>query len=158
MELRRLDPIADEPLYRQSYGWLEQAPQWRQTTEKIFGADTYDGYLYNANQAHRLDVGVFNENDLIAVVGVTLRLKHTYEIGLEAARFTPAELIVTAGCMIRDQLKTYGMRGAFMWVVKQNRVMRQIVQLIDFKPNGATMLMGQYRNRPVEWLMYTLEV
>ncbi len=45
----------------------------------------------------------------------------------------------------------------FGWILKQNRGMRRVAEQIGFEYDGLRMLKGQSKNRPLEWMCYTVK-
>lgn len=154
--IRRLDPIADEPLFHIAFGWLEDSPSWRQETEAVFGTLDREQYLVNTIDDHRIDIGVFHGPEFIADVILTLRGKHTYEVHFEAAPDADPDAVITAGQWIRDQMLNYGAQMFYTWTPKWNRSVLRINKALGFKPSTVTMLRGLCRGKLVEWVQYSL--
>lgn len=153
--IRRLDPVADSAHLTTAWGWLQDSPAWYRQSASIFGSDSLDTYLYNARQERRIDVGVFEKGELAAIIGLTLRSKHCYEVQLDAAHSAPIELLVTAGSEVRDYMLSYGMQQAFAWLPRWNRSVKRILGEIGFTSDYLMMFRGKLRGRPIEWQRYS---
>jgi hypothetical protein len=154
MKLRRLDPRTDTIHLATAWGWLGESPRWRRVTESIFGADSLDSYLYNAGGDRTVSIGVFDNDKLVALFGLILRAKDTYEVFLQAARGTNPELVAQAGCTIRSQMVAYGMQHAFAWVPRWNRPLAGILAANNFRRDHITMFRGNMGGRVIEWHRY----
>lgn len=157
LDLRRLDPIADEPLFHIAFGWLEDSPRWRQEAEAVFGTLDREQYLAAATDSHRLDVGVFDGPEFIANIVLVLRAKGVYEAHLEAAPTAPATLVVQAAQMVANQLFVdYGAAAIYCWVPKCNRSVAKLNKAIGFQPDGVIMARGTVRGKLVDWHRYSM--
>lgn len=153
MSIRRLNAESDYPLFEAMYGWLQDSPGWRRETEAIFGTMDHEEYIAATHNPERVDIGIFEDDELIADVILTLRAKHTYEVHLEAKRGANAGAILEAG---REILATmfgrYGAKFAFMWTPSWNRAVIALNSAIGFHTDNVTMLHGTCRGRLVEWV------
>lgn len=150
--VRRLDPDKDAQAFQDAFDWLLSAPEWLQTTEV---ADKSSRLAF-VRDPRCVCVGVFIGNELTAVVSLLLTGQHTYEVFLEAKRGTPAEVIVLAGCEIREQMFRYGMQYAYTWTPRWNRGVLAINKAIGFRPDNVSMWRGSIGNRTIEWVRYSL--
>lgn len=157
MNLRRLDPIADEPLLHIAFGWLEDAPRWRQESEAIFGTLDREQYLQNAVSPYRVDVGVFDGPEFVADIILYLRAKGVYEAHLEAKPDAIPELVADAARMVAAQLFTnYGAVLIYTWVPHFNRPVHKLNKAIGFGCDNVNMLRGTVRGRLVDWQRYSM--
>lgn len=157
LAIRRLDPIADQAIYRWSYNWLVDSPRWRQQAESVFGTMELNEYLYSRLVDTRLDIGIFTDGIFVAKIALHLTAKHTYEVSLEAARGTDSAVIIAAGLAIRDQLfGEYGAECVYAWVPRWAKGVVAILTSIGFTDDCVTMARGTARGRLVEWKRYSL--
>lgn len=156
--IRRLDPVADQALYRWAFNWLAESPIWRQYTEEVFGTLDLAEYMAARLDERRIDIGVVDGPLFIAKVALHLTARHTYEVSLEAARTANPVAIVTAGQLIRDQLfGEYGAQSVFAWVPRWARGVQSILKAIGFHDNHVTMMRGTCRGKVIEWLSFSIE-
>lgn len=121
----------DDQLFAEIERWRANSPSWRQ--EPIDPG------------AARIDIGVFDDGELIADVVLVLQAKDIYEVHLEAKRGASLDTIIEAGRTIRDQMFGYGMQLAFVWVPRQHREVKEIIKAIGFQPDYVSMLQGNGR-------------
>lgn len=158
LEIRRLDPTEDELLFKLAYRWLYHSPHWRRDTEEVFGTTNFTEYMAATHDSHRIDIGVFEDDQLTAIVIFTLRAKDTYEVHLEAPRSADPATIVEAGCHIRDQIfGWYNARLVYAWVPRLNTSVIAILQAIAFQPTHVSMLRTTPRGRVTEWVQLSIE-
>lgn len=157
LKIRRLDPVADLELFERCYSWLLDSPRWRLETEGVFGTLDRDEYLAAAHNPGRVDIGIF-DGELVAKVALHLTAKNTYEVSLEADRCANTQLIIQAGCLVRDQLfGRYGAELAYVWIPTRHSSVQRIIKAIGFQADNVTMLHGEYRGRLIEWLLFSLK-
>lgn len=156
--IRRLNPITDDSLFMQVYGWLEDSPRWRQESEGVWGSTAPDEWLAATHDPTRIDIGVWDAGELVGDIVLVLRAVGVYEAHLHARRGTKAEVIVEAVETAAAQLfGEYGAESVFAWVPTFNRAMRRIIKAIGFRADGITMWRGTCRGRLVEWTKFTME-
>jgi hypothetical protein len=155
-DIRRLDPITDSALFEAAYNWLVDSPQWRKDTEAVFGTLDREEYLAATHAPHRIDIGVFEDGELTALVTLTLVGHSTYEVHFEASRGASAKTVVAAGWEIRDQMFRYGMQCAYTWTPHWNRRVLAINKAIGFQPDNVSMWRGSIGDRTIEWVRYSL--
>lgn len=156
-DIRRLDPDADSALYAQMYEWTESAPKWLHDATAAFGALSREDYINGARWDRRIDIGIFDDDKLIACVTLILILHRIYEVHLEAARGADPELIIAAGLNIRDQLfGQYEAYEAFMWTPVWNRTVRRINKALGFEPDNVSMFRGVSHGKLIEWRRYSI--
>lgn len=157
MEIRRLHPTVDLPLFEQSFEWLVTSPKWRRHVEAVFGTLNREEYLLTRWAETRIDIGVFDGPDYIAKVALHITAKHTYEVSLEARRDANPAVIIDAGCAIRDQLfGLYGAQLAYAWVPRWAKSIQAILTAIGFQDLGISMLRGVCRGRLIEWEQFSI--
>lgn len=156
LTVRRLRVPDDLPLFEIAYSWLESSPQWRQDSEGVWNALDRDSYLAALNATDRIDIGVFVADALVAIVTLTLRAPHTYEVHFEAARGAPVDAVIEAGISIREQMLIYGAASFFTWTPRWNRAVLAINRAIGFLPQHVSMWRGTTGGRPIEWVLYAL--
>jgi hypothetical protein len=157
LEIRRLNPVTDRLLYDTAFDWLDQSPDWRKDMEAVFAAATYDRYIAAIYDAGRVDVGVFVDRQLTAIVIFTIRSKFTYEVHLEADPKANAVEVTKAGCLIRDQIfNIHNARLVYAWVPSFNRPVKRILEAIGFRADHVTMLHGTCRGKLIEWVQFSM--
>jgi len=157
LDIRRLHPTSDGPLYREVYRWLLAAPPWRKEVEAVFSDWSPVGYHQAIRSEGRVDIGVFSNGNLIAVVVLTIQAKDVYEVHLDARPHADAAVIIAAGRLIRDQLfSLYNAQSVFAWTPKWHRGVIKILKAIGFHEDHVTMLHGTCRGRVIEWIRLSL--
>lgn len=157
LAIRRIDPERDSLLIEHSFSWLLNSPTWRQQTEDVFGTLNYQDYVVAHNDERRIDIAVFEGKYHRAMVTLHLVAKNTYEVSLQADRTARANIIVAAGCLIRDQLfGIYSAQLVYAWVPRWARGVKAILTSIGFLPDNVIMARGTARGRLIEWDRYSL--
>lgn len=157
LDIRRLDPTNDQWLFRASYNWLVNSPTWRRHAEEVFGTLDAGEYMAASLDERRIDIGVWANDTYTAKVALHLTAKHTYEVSLEAARWTDPTTIIQAGQAIRDQLfGNYSAQLVYAWVPRWARGAKAILTSIGFLPDNVIMARGTARGRLIEWDRYSL--
>ena len=157
LAIRRIDPMQDGPLIEHSFSWLLNSPVWRQQTEDVFGTLDYQDYIVAHNNERRIDIAVFEGKYHRAVVTLHLVAKNTYEVSLQADRKARPDVIIAAGCLIRDQLfGLYQAQLVYAWVPRWAKGVKAILTAVGFLPDCVTMARGTARRRLIEWDRYSL--
>lgn len=156
LEIRRLDPTNDQWLFRVAHNWLVESPSWRRDTEAVFGTLDRTAYLTATHDDHRIDIGIFLDNQLEAIVTFTLRAKGVFEVHLEAARRADAVTIATAGCIIRDQIFAQGAQLVYAWVPRRNSAVRTILHAIGFRADNVSMFRTTPQGKVTEWIKLSI--
>lgn len=156
-DIRRLDPITDEALYHIAFGWLEDAPNWRQETEAVFGTMDREQYLANTLDTHRVDIGVFDGPEFVAVIVLVLRAKNVYEGHFESKPDIDRITVVHAAQMVAHQMfANYGAQAIYCWTPTFNRPVIAINKAIGFHADRVNMLRGTVRGRLVDWQRWSM--
>lgn len=153
--LRRISPLSDRQLFVAAYNWLATSPQWRRDSEAAFGVTDLPSYLKAAGEPARVCTGVLAP-DLCALISMTVTGRNAVEVHLEAKRGTDAEVVVAAGCEVRDQLFRYGIDYGYTWIPRWNRRVCNINKAIGFRPDNVSMWRGSTGERTIEWLRYSI--
>lgn len=156
IEVRRLRPATDEYLFLEAFRWLDDSPPWRRETEAVFGTLDREEFLAATYSPTRIDVGVFDDRVLTALVSLSLAAHRTYEVHFEAARGANPAAVIEAGISIRDQMFRYGCHTAFTWTVHWNRPVLAINKALGFRPSGVTMHHGSCQGRLIQWVQYSI--
>lgn len=155
MTLRRLDPVADEALFVQTHEWLDKAPRWRLESEEPWQREDWLAAAYDPT---RIDVGVFDNDVLVADIRLDLRAVGLYEVHLEAAATTKAALVVEAGREVaRWMFGNYGAQQVFAWIPRFNRPAATIIKAIGFNATGLMMWRGISHGKLIEWRHWVME-
>lgn len=160
MIIRRLDPIADECLLRESFEWDAYSPDWYSTSDAIFRPDAIDDYLKMTRNDNQVDIGVFN-GEMIGLVTFDHKGNGIAEVRLAAKRAASLELLTDAAFQLRHQFFSFGMKAGIVWIAKRNRPIIRLCESIGFVRDGLTMYRGVYHrqkldgsflNRPILWV------
>lgn len=157
LSIKRLDPAADEPLYHIAFGWLEDAPRWRKEAEGVFGTLDREAYLTAATDPARMDVGVFDGPEFVALIALVLRARGVLEVYLEARpRISPTLLVQAAQSVAHQLFTSLGIQVIYSWVPACNRAVHKLNKAIGFQTDHVTMLRGTVRGKPLDWQRYSL--
>lgn len=157
VEIRRLNPADDRELFEAAWHWLDESPQWRKETAAVFSAIDYDGYMAEALDPDRIDVGVWDSEKFIAIITLTQTSKDVYEIHFEASRHANMEALIEAGWNVRHLMfKQYNAREGFTYTVKQNRAVLAMDRTIGFTDDNISIFKGQLRGKPLEWVRISM--
>ena len=138
MQLRRLTS-ADKEVYRKVLEWDASNPRWWREAEAVYGEDTLDVFLDNADDpTNYIDVLVGNNE---AVVSFHRVQGKEWEIFLSAPRKSNAKLITEAGARLCDEILAMGVADTICaWINKKNRGVRECLQEVGFILTGVTAL------------------
>jgi len=100
----------------------------------------------------QVDVGVFENEDLIGLVTLTMHSKGVFEAHLSAKKGAPLESLIQASLSIRHELFELGMIEGFVFVASLNRTIIKLCELSGFRRDGVRFLKGKIGNRVIEWV------
>lgn len=154
MIIRRLNPNDDEPLFRQAFEWDANAPAWYMDSDSIC-RPSLEVYLKMTHNENQVDIGVFDEAELIGLVTFDRKINKIAEVRLSAKRGASLELLTEAAYQLRHQFFLLGMDAGVVWIAKRNRQIVKLCEVIGFVRNG-TMRRGVYHrpkgDRPIRWV------
>lgn len=152
--LRRLDPLRDKELVRESLAWIKDEPRWFRDGDEVWGTEDFKAHLANMMTQARADVGVFEGKSLIAVINVSLVGKDVYNVHLMAKRGVNAESLIVAALNVKKELFGNGAREVWAWPEKRNKGVQRILEAIGMVRDGVELIKGQSHGRPITWTRY----
>jgi RimJ/RimL family protein N-acetyltransferase len=154
VKIRRLNPVGDESLLRQAFEWDAKAPAWYMDSDAIC-RPSLDVYLKMTHDENQVDIGVFDEDEMIGLVTFDHKINGVAEVRLSAKRGASLELLIEAAYQLRHQFFSLGMTAGVVWIAKRNRQIVKLCEVIGFVREGS-MRRGTYHrpkgDRPIEWL------
>lgn len=157
VELRRLDPDADETYIREAVAWLDEQPLFYQNCDAAWGApESADDYLNHMRDGKQADFGVFDGDKFIAVVTVTLEAKDTYNSHLMVKRGSSVEAIAIGAASVLKGLFEKGMKEGWSWLAQKNHGARKIIEAIGMVEDGVQQIKGVSHGQPITWCRYSV--
>lgn len=154
--IRRLDPIADESLLRESFAWDRNAPQWYKDQDSVFGPQDVDDFLTMLKEPNHILIGIFD----VGMIGL-LVLEHVaqdvFNAHLWAKRKAPFNVLAEGAYQVIQDFLRMGMKEGVVWVGEKNVGVRKLCDNIGFQHDGICMFKGSYRNRLIKWLRYSVK-
>lgn len=154
--IHRLQLPEDEALLRTAYQWDKDFPTWWREMDRVFNSGTEDDFIERAKNPHSAYVGVFDGDDLIALVIVETPAPSIHEGHLLAKRGANQELITTACVTMISDLFNLGMTRLFVWVAERHSALRKLCANIALQPDGLIMWRGSYHGKPIKWVRYSI--
>ena len=156
MEIRRLNPVDDVALFEAAYQWLADSPEWRKQTVSVFSTLDRVEYLANTHDPGRVDVGVWDGDEFIAIVSTLLRAKDCYETNFEAKRGANIEVIKQACWQIKNTFfEKYGAKLSYTMTPRVNRAIIAMDKELGYVDNKVRLWKGAINGRPCEWVQLT---
>lgn len=157
VEIRRLDPNNDALLIAEAVGWIDDAPRWMRDCDDAWGKTTAGDYLEQMKTTHQADFGVFDEDEFVAVITVSLEGHGVYNSHLMAKRTANPETLKIAIANVLNQMQNQGMmREGWMWLARRNVGVRRIVEALGLRRDGVSRYKGQSHGQPILWLRYSV--
>lgn len=160
MHVRALRPD-EEDLFREAHEWTRNAPAWFRQSDAVFGWKTFEDYYRQAREENQVSFGVFEKEEMIALIAVIERAKGIFEAELSAKRGSELNLIAQAIRVIGDALTSAGRLECYIWVAARNRAVIGACQRAGFKRDSIRMFKGclstrllnhETSKRPIEWI------
>lgn len=157
MEMRRLDPVDDEPLIRQAVSWIDEQPKFYRDCDRAWGSDDADTYLRLMQTDAQADFGVFDDdNMLVAVITVSLEGHQVFNSHLMVKKGTDPRIVVAAASGVINGLLDKGLVEGWSWIARKNLGARRILEYIGMRRDGVTRFKGQSHSQPIEWQRYSV--
>lgn len=154
MIIRRLNPVADEPLLRQAFKWDADVPRWYRDSDAMC-RPSLDVYLRMAHDEDQVDIGVFDGDEMVGLVTFDHKMNGVAEVRLSAKRGAPIDMLTEAAYQLRHQFFSLGMNAGVVWIAKRNRQIVKLCEVVGFV-RDVTMCRGVYHrpkgDRPIEWV------
>lgn len=154
--IRRLHLPEDESLLRTAYKWDAAYPRWWREMDSVFNSGTEDDFLERASDPLTAHIGVFDSDDLIALVIIATPAPTIHEGHLLAKRGANRQLITATLVTLISDLFNLGMTQAFVWVAERHTGLRELCATMGLQPDGLVMWRGSYHGRPIRWVRYSI--
>lgn len=153
VEISTITPVSHPDAYKEAWGWMAASPEWRKATVAVFGELTEENYREAAQDERRIDIGVWNDGEFMAIVTLTAQAKDVYEVGFEAKRGSSLEALTVAGISIRERMyRVYGAQYSYTVTPRWNRAIINFDKSIGYRDEGVRLFKGQIKGKPIEWV------
>lgn len=150
--IRKLDNNVDHSLLTTAYHWDDDAPRWRKDCEAAWGIASEADFLAAALAPTRLNIGVFDGDEMIGLIMLTLMAKDTYNVDIAAQRGADMAILEAGARNLTAQMFLYhNMKETFTFTPTCNRAILTLLNHVGFTPDGITVLKGQTHGKVIEW-------
>ena len=157
-EVRALDPVTDEPLFKEAYEWILAAPDWFQYLEGVVatinGCYSWHDYLKAAAAPTEYNIGLFN-GKLRAVYTIQDQKDRSFQVHIGAEKGVDETALVNGAIQLKDWLFEHGAVEVFGYLASVNRPMRRFAERAGFSYCGLSVFKGSLNDKPVRWLRYS---
>lgn len=159
-EIRSLDPVKDEAMFKQAYEWIFAKPHWLQYTDGVMSIAgnvySFDNYLKQAKEPTEYNVGVFDgSGNLTALFTIQDRKDGSFQVHVNADRGVDRQALIAGATRLRDWLLANGAREIFGLIADVNRPLRRFAEEAGFTYCGVRIYKGSLNGRrPIAWLRY----
>jgi hypothetical protein len=164
VNLRRLYLETDELLLREVFTWQQNAPQWFQQMDSVFGPRDVCDFLKAIAEPGVILIGIFQRvgfrfigHDFIGLIIVAEAGEDVFNSHLCAKRGASPKTLAHAAAQVVNDFIAMGMKQGFCWVAEKNRAVRRLCSTIGFQHEGIVMYKGTYRGRVIKWLRYSIK-
>lgn len=100
--------------------------------------------------------GLFETDDdrLLSVIYIEHIAPFAINVHISVVDKLPEADLVRFFVSAKNKKAIEGITEITGWILKQNKGMRRTGEAAGFRPNGATMIYGVSKNRPLVWLQY----
>ncbi len=151
--IRRLDPEKDRECLIQCFEWDKDYPRWYRNLEKV-SHWPLEQFLKEAPD--RADLGVFNADELVALISVIRRDVGIFEAHIWAKRGSCVENLAAAASWVIERLvEDLQMRFGYVWIAKRNLPIKQLCIMSGLRFDGTTVTDGESHGKPIEWQRFS---
>lgn len=158
--IQRLQLPDDEALLRTAYRWDADYPRWWREMDRVFNSGTENDFIDRSRNSHMAYIGVFDGDDLIALVIVETPAPAIHEGHLLVRRGANTALITAACVTMISDLFNLGMTHLFVWVAERHTGLRKMCANMTLQPDGLVMWRGSYHRKyhrePIKWLRFSI--
>lgn len=154
--IHRLQLPDDETLLRTAYRWDADYPRWWREMDRVFNSGTEDDFIERARNSRSAYIGVFDGDDMIALVIVETPAPTIHEGHLLAKRGANQELLTAACLALVSDLFSLGMTQTFVWVAERHSALKKMCVNIGLQPDGLVMWRGSHHGKPIKWVRYSI--
>jgi hypothetical protein len=162
--VRRIYPHEIETL-RTIHAWQSERGGWYAAQATVDRFLDVGKFLEDTRDPERFGVGIYEyETDadarpyvtLVGYIGGTLVGDGIFEIEFRACQRAKRETLIEGAWHVRETLFASGVVALGAWVCARNRPVKNILAACGFAADGARLLRGVYRAKPIEWERYIL--
>lgn len=158
LEMRRLDADTDVLLIAEAVGWIDSTPRWMRDCDDAWGKTVAGDHLEQMKTTPQADFGVWDGDEFVAVITISLIGHSVYESHLRAKRSANPEILKIAIANTLNQMFNRGMKEGWMWVARKNHGVRRLLEAVGIYNDGVMMFKGQSHGQPIEWLRHSVSV
>ena len=151
--IRRLDPEQDRECLIEAYSWDKDYPRWYQDLEKV-SHWPLEQFLKEAPD--RADLGVFNEDRLVALISIIRRAPYVFEGHIWAQRRSQVDNLANAVAWTITRLKEdLQMRFGYVWIAKKNAPIKLMCIMAGLRFDGGVVVDGESHGKPIVWQRFS---
>lgn len=124
--------------------------------DRVFNSGTEDDFIQRARNSATAYIGIFEGDDMIALVIVETPAPTIHEGHLLARRGANQELITAACVTMISDLFNLGMTHLFVWVAERHSALRKMCVTLALQPDGLVMWRGSYHGKPIRWVRFSI--
>jgi hypothetical protein len=152
MFIRRLSPDEDRELIVEALNWVRREPRWSRDADSTWGEISDEGYLEMMKKDAQVDIGIFEDDELRAMLTVAMVKKGVFNTHLLVKRGTKPETIAEGALAVKLLLiRDMGAKEIWAWLASVNRGAQRVVKAIGMSRNGISILKGHSHGRVLEW-------
>ncbi len=152
--IRRLHPEKDRDRLAEIYEWDKEHPRWFQDLEKV---SRWPLEQFLAEAPDRADLGVFDDEELVALYSIIRRAPYVFEGHIWAKRGSKVDVLANATrWVIKRLIEDLQMRFGYVWIAKRNLPIKQMCIMAGLRFDGATVVDGESHGKPIEWQRFSI--
>lgn len=124
--------------------------------DRVFNTGTEDDFVERAHNPSSAYIGIFDNDELIALAIIETPAPAIHEGHLLAKRGANPTLITAACVTLISDLFSLGMTQLFAWVAERHTGLRKICANIGLQPDGLVMWRGSHHGKPIKWVRYSI--
>lgn len=153
--IRRLTPD-DRDLIAEALGWIDKMPRWAKDADRTWGVPSVDEYLSMMEIDPQIDLGIFQDEAMVAEICIALVGNGVYNSHLMMKRGAEVSGVIVAAVSVKDQLfAKYGAKEIWSWALARNHGLQKILTSIGMKRDGVEQYKGSSHGMPLRWLRYS---
>lgn len=156
VDVRKLEVAIDEDLYRLAFDWDLDYPRWYRDMDQVF-RPTLSEFLNGATEDNQADVGVWHEDQFIALISFVEIVPRRLEINLWAKRKACTEAIAWAAFNAMHGLFQNGAKEVTAWLSSKNVPVKKMCIMTGMKRDGLRTWRKGPRGIPLQWDRYSAQ-
>lgn len=150
--LRRLDPDSDHLLIIEALNWVNDYPRWARDADSAWGHIEDEDYLEMMRTDAQIDIGVFVDNEQVAMITVARVSKGIVNTHLLVKRgANPVEIIKAADALKYSLWTELHVTEIWAWLATPNKGVQRIIQSIGFTRDEIRMFKGKTHGKLITW-------